>query len=85
MTRLVYPDKRFAEFSRKHIFVRVFQDTDPDGDRIANKFRVEAFPTVIVLDPSGREVRRILGFRPAPDLIEVLEGIINRGGSRISI
>jgi len=84
MTRLVYPDKRFAELSRKHIFVRVFQDTDPDGDRIASRFRIRAFPTLIILDPSGREVQRILGFRSAPDLMEILEEITG-DGSRISL
>lgn len=38
---------------------------------MAERFMVEAYPTLIFLDPSGREVRRVLGFRdPAAFLLE---------------
>ena len=38
---------------------------------LAERFMVEAYPTLVFLDPSGREVRRVLGFRdPQAFLIE---------------
>ena len=73
MTREVYSDKKFIDFSRSQIFIRVFQDTEPQGARLAEKFRIEGFPTLIVLDPSGHEVDRIEGFTSAPDLIDLLK------------
>ncbi len=85
MTREVYTDKGFIEFSRSQIFVRVFQDTEPQGDRLARKYRVDGFPTLIILDPSGHEVDRILGFRPAPELIKELKDIFSGDDGRITI
>ncbi len=73
MTREVYSDKEFINFSRSQIFMRVFQDTEPQGARLAEKFRVEGFPTLIVLDSSGHEVDRIEGFTSVPDLIDLLK------------
>jgi thioredoxin-related protein len=70
MTREVYSNQKFIEFSRKYVMVRVFQDTDPQGDRLATRFRIEGFPTLLVLDSSGREIDRILGFRSAQDLMD---------------
>ncbi len=75
MTREVYSDKKFIEFSRRQVFLRLFTDTDPQGDRLARKFGVRGYPTILILDSSGHEVDRIMGFRSAPDLIEELEEI----------
>jgi thiol-disulfide isomerase/thioredoxin len=73
MTREVYSDKEFINFSRSQIFIRVFQDTEPQGARLAEKFGIEGFPTLIVLNPSGHEVDRIEGFTSVPDLIDLLK------------
>ena len=70
MTREVYSNSEFIEFSRKYVMMRVFQDTDPQGDRLALRFRIEGFPTLLILDSSGREIGRILGFRSAQDLVD---------------
>ena len=84
MTREVYSDKAFIEFSRKYVFVRLFQDTDPQAAKLASRFAVEGFPTLIILDSSGNEMDRILGFRSAPDLIDEIRSITKDDG-RISL
>jgi len=84
MTREVYADKDFIEYSRSLVFVRVFQDTQAQGARLASRFRVKGFPTLIVLDFTGHEVERIIGFTSAPDLIEQLQEI-SSGDGRITI
>jgi len=75
MTREVYPDTKFIQFSRSQIFMRVFEDTDPQGARLARKFNIDGFPTLIILDSAGHEVDRIVGALSAQDLIEELESI----------
>jgi thioredoxin-related protein len=72
MAREVYTDKEFIRFSRSQVFMRVFQDTDPEGERLARKFRIDGVPTLIVLDSDGREVDRLLGAMSAPELIDEL-------------
>ena len=76
MAREVYPDKDFIQFSRSYVWVRVMEDIDAEGARLARRFRIEGTPTLIVLNPSGREVDRIVGGRDAPDLIDELKEII---------
>jgi len=75
MTREVYQNSDFIKFSQSQIFVRVFQDTEEQGARLARKYKIPGFPALIILDSSGKEVDRILGFRSAPDLIDELRDI----------
>lgn len=75
MSRVVYSDKDFIEFSKSQIFMRFVSDTDPEGARLDRKFRVNGYPTLIVLDPNGDEVDRIVGERSAPQLIAKLKSI----------
>jgi thioredoxin-related protein len=86
MTREVYTDKKFIEFSQKHIFVRVFEDKESEGKRLARKFGIGGFPTMIVLDSKGAEIDRIEGAMRAKDLMEELQLIFaSTGRTRISI
>jgi len=82
MTREVYPDKEFTEFSKSQIFMRFFSDTEVEGDLLARRFRVKVFPTLIVLNSKGNEVERIVGERSAPDLIDELTDIFESASSR---
>jgi len=78
MAREVYPSQEFVDYSAKHVFVRVFADTDPQGEQLAEKYRVEGFPTILVLDSKGTEVGRVVGARPAGRLIQELDEITRR-------
>ncbi len=75
MTREVYPDKALTEFSKSQIFVRFFSDVEPEGARLARKYGVKGFPTLLILDSNGNEVDRIVGEISAPDLIDALKDI----------
>jgi thiol:disulfide interchange protein len=75
MAREVYPDGEFVEFSRQQVFVRLFADTDPEGTKLAEKFRVRGFPTIVVVNSEGVEVGRVVGARPAKRLIQDLNQI----------
>ena len=75
MTREVYPNEEFIEFSRNHVFMRVFQDKEPEGARLARKFRIEGVPTIIILNSDGSEVGRILGAMDVKEYIMELQRI----------
>ena len=53
--------------------MRVFEDTQPEGERLARKYNVPGFPTLIILDSRGQEVDRIEGAMRAKDLIKELQ------------
>jgi thiol:disulfide interchange protein len=75
MAREVYTDKEFIQFSRKHVFMRVMTDTDAEGALLSRRFGIEGTPTLIIINSSGREVDRIVGFRDAWDLIDEIQEI----------
>jgi thioredoxin-related protein len=77
MAREVYPSPEFVDYSRKHVFMRLFADTDPRGPELAEKYGVEGFPTILVLDARGKEVGRVVGARPSDQLIRALDQITN--------
>ena len=80
MTREVYTDIDFIEFSRSQVFIRLFVDTDAQGDRLARKFGVRGYPTWIVLDKTGREIDRLVGARSAQGLKAAIESIFDAAG-----
>jgi len=86
MAREVYTDKEFIQFSRSQVFMRVFEDTDPEGERLSHKFGVDGVPTLIILDSTGKEVDRLEGAMSAPELIDelkfIFEGAKEKGKSK---
>jgi thioredoxin-related protein len=72
MTREVYSNREFIEFSRSQIFLRIFIDKDAGAKDLARRYGVEGLPTIIIFNPEGREVDRISGFTDAEDLMEIL-------------
>ncbi len=80
MTREVYPNKDVIKFSRSQVFMRVFEDTEAEGAKLARKFGIEGFPTLIILDSKGKEVDRIEGARSPEELIEELKLIFESAG-----
>ena len=81
MTREVYADKKFIQFSKSQVFMRVMTDTDTEGKQLARKFQIEATPTIIVLDSSGKEVDRIICGNSTQDYIDALEEIFQSAKS----
>ena len=77
MERRVFPDPDFVEFSRDNVFMLVQSDRDREGARLARRFNVHAFPTILVFSSKGQEVGRLLGGRNATKLISDLEKIFS--------
>lgn len=48
---------------------------------LAERFMVEAYPTLVFLDPSGREVLRVLGFRDPAAFLAAARAARAGGGS----
>ncbi len=67
----MYPDPRVADFINTH-FVPDRAHVKEQGP-VFHRFGARWTPTVLVLDPEGKEVRRIEGFLPANELLGQLE------------
>ncbi len=58
----VYTDPEVLKVSRQFSCIKV------DGDRnreLVRSYRVDGYPTIVFLDASGKEVHRVVGYRPA--------------------
>ncbi len=57
-----WPDKGVKQWlTQNAVAVRI--DTDAKRQDLAEKLKIRSYPTVILLDADGRELRRILGFQ----------------------
>ncbi len=68
-----WPDPAVQAWIRQHaVAVRI--DTDKVRPDLATKLKIQSYPTVLLLDAEGREVRRSLGFQRPPAMLAWLEG-----------
>ena len=58
--------------------IAVQLDVDGDGRELSNEYRVDGLPTVLILDPSGREIGRIPGYMPPTGFLERVEGCLQQ-------
>ena len=62
-----YVNDRFVSYK---VDVKYFDAMD-----IADKFNVKAYPTILVLSPYEKEIKRVLGFQTADGLLAQLKSI----------
>jgi thioredoxin-related protein len=51
---------------------------DGDGRELSNEYRVDGLPTVLILDPNGREIGRIPGYMAPTGFLERVEGFLHQ-------
>ncbi len=77
MARNVHPDPEFQEFTTTQVFMLVDAYKDAEGVKLARKFDVKFFPTILVLTTEGKEIERFTGGRTSKGLIEALQLIFD--------
>lgn len=69
MDAVTYPDEKVVEFIQKSLIpLRVAFNAQP----LATQFSLKWTPTLITLDPDGKEHQRTVGFLPPEELIPSL-------------
>jgi protein disulfide-isomerase len=71
-------DPAVREASRA--FVTVYVDTDQQG-KIADEFRVQELPTLVVQRPGQKQIATIVGYQPPERLAEWLRGTLGPGAA----
>jgi thiol-disulfide isomerase/thioredoxin len=69
MDRMVYTAQPVVDAARGTIAVKVDGD---DQRALVKRYGVGGYPTLIVLDPDGTEVRRAVGYRGVAEMVELL-------------
>lgn len=72
-----FADSSVVDFSREFIWAKLDAQADTQA---ARSFQVFGYPTVMLLDPSGQEVDRIVGYlRPEPFMAQIRDYLAGKG------
>jgi thioredoxin-like negative regulator of GroEL len=71
----VYSDPKFKTYGNNYILARIDSEDGKRGSEVAQKYRIDSLPTMLVLDGSGAVLNRISGYMNASELIEELEHV----------
>lgn len=76
----IFTRPEFIEKSRS--FVPVYVDADsPSGQVLGERFKVRGYPTMVLLQPDGREVTRLAGSVDAAKYMQLLDRGLTHGNS----
>ena len=67
-----YTDQGVMEFAEQNLISIKIDAEKNDGPEQKKKYRVRGYPTILLLDPSGNELDRIVGYRPPKEFLEEL-------------
>lgn len=73
LERSTFPNPELGAYVAKHYIAYRLDGEKGEGPRIANQYRVRAYPTMLFLDPSGKELGRQVGFVDAPTLLRLMQ------------
>ena len=81
---VTYKDAKFIAESKKWVMVKLDAEKGPN-DKLAEKYKIEGYPSMLFLKPNGREASRVVGGYPANLLVPKMKqaGYAAGGGQRI--
>lgn len=75
LDREVFGDARVAEAARDLVAVRV--NAEKGGEKVAERYDVQGYPTVLFVDGSGNVVKRVDGYVDVAEMIQILSSLPN--------
>jgi thiol:disulfide interchange protein len=77
MKHKTFTDKAVAEFYNKNfINVAIDMEKSGDGPALAEKYYVEAYPTLIYFKSDGKLIGKAMGFRKSKEFLEMGEQVM---------
>jgi thioredoxin 1 len=80
-----FADEKFSQYLNDNFMTFKVNIDTFDGMEIADRFAVDAFPTLIMLDNKGKYINRLRGFFPPNYLINELQKNKDLKGKRFSM
>lgn len=73
-----FTDTSFIRFSMDFVFFKTNAEKDT---ALAERFKVNGYPTVILANPSGEEIDRVVGYANAPDFMQKIKDYLKGEGT----
>ena len=75
----VYSNKEVAEaLAKNFVAIKLNPEESTKNKKVAAKFQVNGFPTIIFLDSNGKELSKIGGYVPADEFLKRLNEVVNK-------
>ena len=74
---VTFSDSRVIEQSKKFTFYKVDMTKSASGEteQLRNKFKIIGMPTVLIINPYGKEVDRLTGFVNADEFLKIMNKV----------
>ncbi len=73
LDKQVYPDPKINELAKKFIFLKV--DCEKDT-ATAKKYSINSYPTIYILDPHGKVIEQVNGYRDKDEFLALMKGVL---------
>lgn len=73
LERYTFSNPEVGAYAEKHYIAYRVDAEKGDGVRLANQYRIRAYPTIVFLDPQGNEIGRHIGFADASNFLAILQ------------
>lgn len=71
--------------SDRYVWLRLNAETDPEGERLRDRFSVRSYPTVLILDGDGEELDRVGGYVPPDRFGTMVDSLVSGPNSLQSL
>ena len=68
-----YRDAKFVRTSRNWVMVKINPEKSTRGAQLAKKYKLEGFPTLLMLDSRGKKLNQIAGAYPANMMLDEMQ------------
>ncbi|MEY3236404.1 MAG: hypothetical protein RI883_505 [Bacteroidota bacterium] len=62
-------------FNEKFINLKIDCELDVDGPEISRMYKVQAYPTLLIIDGNGKLIKQVVGFKSAEQLIALANSV----------
>ncbi len=77
MAATTFRDKEIGEvFNENFINMKVEMEKEEDGEEIAARYRVRAYPTLLIIDGDGKLIKQVIGFQTKDRLMALAESVL---------
>ena len=77
MAATTFQDKEVGElFNDNFVNLKVEMEKDADGPDLARRYRVRAYPTLLIVDSNGNLVKSVIGFKTKAQLMAIAESVL---------
>jgi len=68
-----YVDKDVAALAQKFVSLKIDADVEKE---LSSRYKVVGLPTILFIDADGREIHRVVGYRPPGDFVKEMNSAL---------